>query len=141
MKRTLMIIKPDAVSRNLIGAIIGRIENNGYRIVNIGMKQLTRNEAVGFYKEHEGKTFHDGLIDFMTSGPCVPMVIEGENAVQGIRCLVGATDPKEAAEGTIRRDYAETERRNAVHASDSEETAGREIAFFFDHSYSIRDAE
>jgi nucleoside-diphosphate kinase len=141
MERTLMIIKPDAVSKNLIGEVIRRVENSGYRIVNIAMKQLNQEEAEAFYHVHEGEPFYDGLIQFMMSGPCIPMVIEGEGAVQGVRELVGSTDPKEAASGTIRSDYAETVRRNVVHASDSEETAVREIAFFFDHLPAVWDTE
>lgn len=141
MERTLMIIKPDAVGKNLIGDIIGRVENRGYRIGNIVMKHLSKEEAEAFYSVHKGEPFYEGLIHFMTSGPCVPMVVEGEKVIPGLRSLVGPTDPAEAPEGTIRYDHAENVRRNAVHASDSQETAGKEIAFFFDHSYYVRDAE
>lgn len=131
-ERTLMIIKPDAVQRKLIGKIIQQVENAGYKIVNIHMVQFERHEAETFYEIHRGKEFFEPLISFMISGPCVPMVIEGENAVEGLRRLVGATNPKDAAEGTIRKLYATDGRHNAVHASDSQETALREISFFFD---------
>lgn len=132
VERTLLMIKPDAVQRNLIGEIIRRIENHGYRICDIRMLRLTRERAEAFYQEHHGKTFYEPLIEFMTSGPCVPMVLEGENAIRGLRELVGVTDPPLAAPGTIRKDFGENGRRNSVHASDGPETAKSEIAFFFD---------
>ncbi|HEX9934940.1 MAG TPA: nucleoside-diphosphate kinase [bacterium] len=132
IERTLLIIKPDAVKRNLIGDILHRMEANGYRITDIGMVRLSRDRAEIFYNEHKGKLFYEPLIDFMTEAPCVPVILEGEGAISGLRELIGATDPAVALPGTIRKDFGENGRRNAVHASDSKETAEKEIAFFFD---------
>jgi nucleoside-diphosphate kinase len=132
IERTLVIIKPDAVERNLIGEILRRIEARGFRIAGMDMLRLTRKQAEAFYSVHCGKPFYEPLIEFMTSGPCVPVAVEGERAVLGLRELVGATNPAEAAAGTIRREFGENGRRNGVHASDSPETAEKEIAFFFD---------
>ncbi len=129
--RTLLNIKPDAVERNLIGEIIKRVEAKGYRIVAIDKLQLTRNEAEAFYAIHNGKPFFDELVAFISSGPCVPMVVEGENVIEGIRELIGATDPSKAAKGTVRSDFAESITKNSVHASDAPETAREEIGFFF----------
>lgn len=131
VERTLLNIKPGAVERNLVGEIIRRVEDHGYRILVIDKIRLYRDEVEAFYEVHRGKPFFEKLVDFMSSGYCVPMVVEGENAVDGIRELIGATDPKEAAEGTIRKDFAEDVTHNAVHASDSTENAAKEIAFFF----------
>ncbi len=131
LEQTLLNIKPDAVERNLIGEIIRRVEEKGYRIVAIDKLQLTRREAEAFYEIHRGKPFFDELVDYMSSGPCVPMVVEGEDVIEGIRELIGATDPSKAAEGTIRRDFSESITRNSVHASDGPETAKEEIVFFF----------
>lgn len=131
MQRTLLNIKPDAVSRNLVGEICRRIEAAGFRIVAMEKTRMTRPEAEAFYHVHRDKPFFENLVKFMISGPSVPMVVEGENVIEGLRALIGATDPSEAAEGTIRRDMAENVTRNSVHASDSEHTASREIAFFF----------
>jgi len=131
LERTLLNIKPDAVARNLIGEIIRRVEQNGYRIVAINKLFLSRKEAEVFYKVHRGKPFFNELVDFMSSGPCVPMVVEGENVIEGIRKLIGATDPSKAAEGTIRKDFGESITKNSVHASDGPETAEKEISFFF----------
>lgn len=132
VERTLLNIKPDAVERNLIGEIIRRVEAKGYRIVSIDKDQLTQKEAEAFYEIHKGKPFFDELVEFISSGPCVPIVVEGENVIEGIRELIGATDPAQAAEGTVRKDFAESITRNSVHASDAAETAGEEIAFFFE---------
>jgi nucleoside-diphosphate kinase len=129
--RTLLNIKPDAVERNLIGEIIKRVEAKGYRIVAIDKLQLTRNEAEAFYAIHKGKPFFDELVAFISSGPCVPMVVEGENVIEGIRELIGATDPSKAVKGTVRSDFAESITKNSVHASDAPETAKEEISFFF----------
>ena len=129
--RTLLNIKPDAVERNLIGEIIKRVEAKGYRIVAIDKLQLTRKEAEAFYAIHKGKPFFDELVAFISSGPCVPMVVEGDNVIEGIRELIGATDPSKAAEGTVRSDFAESITKNSVHASDAPETAREEIGFFF----------
>ena len=131
LERTLLNIKPDAVERNLIGEIIRRIEAKGYRIVAIDKMQLKQEEAEVFYAIHRGKPFFDELVAFMSSGPCVPMVIEGDNVIEGIRELIGATDPSKAEKGTIRRDFAESITKNSVHASDAPETAIEEIGFFF----------
>ena len=129
--RTLLNIKPDAVERNLIGEIIKRVEAKGYRIVAIEKLQLTRKEAEALYAIHKGKPFFDELVAFISSGPCVPMVVEGDNVIEGIRELIGATDPSKAAEGTVRSDFAESITKNSVHASDAPETAREEIGFFF----------
>ena len=130
-ERTLLNIKPDAVSKNLVGKIIQRIEDRDFRIVAIDKLTLVRGEAEAIYEIHRDRSFYQGLVEFMCSGPCVPMVVEGDNVVQGVRDIVGATDPLNAEEGTIRRDFAENVQRNAVHASDAPETASQEIAFFF----------
>lgn len=133
VERTLLIIKPDAVKKNLIGEILRRVEEKGYRIAALKMIRFAKEEAEAFYAVHHGKAFYDPLIVFMTSGPCVPVIVTGENVVAGIRELIGATDPAKAEEGTIRKDFAETVRYNAVHASDSPENAAIETAFFFSH--------
>ena len=131
IERTLSIIKPDAVAKNVIGEIYTRFERGGLAIVAARMKQLTRAEAESFYDVHRGKPFFDALVDFMTSGPCMIQVLEGENAIARNRELMGHTDPRQAAPGTIRHDFATSIDANAVHGSDSPETAAREIAFFF----------
>jgi len=131
LERTLSIIKPDAVSKNLIGAILQRFENANFTIVAAKMLQLTKEQAEAFYAEHEGREFYAPLIEFMTSGPIMVQVLEGENIIPSYRELIGKTDPAQAAPGTIRADFAETTRYNAVHGSDSPESASREIAFFF----------
>ncbi|AMO69047.1 MULTISPECIES: nucleoside-diphosphate kinase [Zhongshania] len=131
VQRTLSIAKPDAVSKNVIGEIYSRFEKAGLRIVAAKMLRLSRDQAEGFYAEHKGRPFFPALIDFMTSGPVTVQVLEGEGAVLKNRDLMGATNPKEAAAGTIRADFAESIDANAVHGSDSEESAAREIAFFF----------
>ena len=131
VERTLSIIKPDAVAKNVIGKIVSRFESNGLKIVNMEMKQLSEAEAQGFYAEHKERPFFGDLVAFMTSGPVVVQVLEGENAIVQNRELMGATNPKEAAEGTIRRDFAESIDANAVHGSDSATSAEREIAYFF----------
>ena len=134
VQRTLSIAKPDAVSKNVIGEIYSRFEKAGLRIVAAKMLRLSREQAEGFYAEHKGRPFFPALIDFMTSGPVTVQVLEGEGAVLQNRGLMGATNPKEAAPGTIRADFAESIDANAVHGSDSEESAAREIAFFFSTS-------
>ncbi|MDF1692860.1 MAG: nucleoside-diphosphate kinase [Zhongshania sp.] len=131
VQRTLSIAKPDAVSKNVIGEIYSRFEKAGLSIVAAKMLRLSREQAEGFYAEHKGRPFFPALIDFMTSGPVTVQVLEGEGAVLKNRDLMGATNPKEAAAGTIRADFAESIDANAVHGSDSEESAAREIAFFF----------
>ena len=131
MERTLLIVKPDAVARNVIGEIIRRLEARNFRIADLKMLRLTRDQAAEFYAVHRHRPFYDALLEFMTSGPCVPMVLERENAVSFLRETIGSTDPTEAAEGTIRKDFATDIQNNAVHASDSLENAAREVAFFF----------
>lgn len=131
VQRTFSIAKPDAVSKNVVGEIYTRFEKAGLRIVAIKMLRLSREQAEGFYAEHKGRPFFPALIDFMTSGPVTVQVLEGEGAILKNRELMGATNPKEAAAGTIRADFAESIDANAVHGSDSEESAAREIAFFF----------
>ena len=130
-ERTFSIIKPDAVKRNLIGAILGRFEAQGFRVVALKMVQLTKEQAEGFYAEHQGKPFFEPLVEYMISGPMVVSVLEKENAVKDYLTLIGATNPAEAAEGTIRKDFALSQRENSVHGSDSVESAKREIAYFF----------
>ena len=129
-ERTFSIIKPDAVKRHLIGAILGRFEAQGFRVVALKMVQLTKEQAEGFYAEHQGKPFFEPLVEYMMSGPMVVSVLEKENAVKDYRTLIGATNPAEAAEGTI-QDFALSQRENSVHGSDSVESAKREIAYFF----------
>ncbi|MEQ8857768.1 MAG: nucleoside-diphosphate kinase [Pseudomonadales bacterium] len=134
VERTFSIIKPDAVGRNLIGEIVSRFEKSGLRIVASRMLRLSKDQARGFYAEHEGKGFFDDLVAYMTSGPVVVQVLEGENAIAANRKLMGATNPKDAEPGTIRADFAESLEANAVHGSDAPASAEREIAFFFDSS-------
>jgi nucleoside-diphosphate kinase len=131
VERTLSIIKPDAVAKNLIGRIIARFEEAGLKVVAARMMHLTRAQAEGFYAVHRERPFFRDLVTFMTSGPVLVQVLEGENAIARNRELMGATDPRKAAKGTIRADFAESIDANAVHGSDSPETARTEIAFFF----------
>ena len=130
-ERTLSIIKPDAVAKNVIGEIYSRFEKAGLQIVAARMKQLSRADAEGFYAVHKERPFFKDLVDFMTSGPVMIQVLEGANAVQKNRDLMGATDPKKADKGTIRADFAQSIDANAVHGSDSAENAAVEIAYFF----------
>jgi nucleoside-diphosphate kinase len=131
VERTLSIIKPDAVGKNVIGGIYGRFEKAGLRVVAARMKHLTPTEAEGFYEVHRQRPFFKALVDFMITGPVMIQVLEGDNAVALHRDLMGATDPKKAAAGTIRADFADSIDENAVHGSDSVENAAREIAYFF----------
>ena len=131
IQRTLSIVKPDAVGKNLIGRIYSRFEENGLKIVAAKRKHLSREEAEGFYAVHKDRPFFAGLVEFMTSGPVMVQVLEGENAVAKNRELRGATNPQEAAAGTIRADFADSVGQNAVHGSDSAENAALEIAYFF----------
>ena len=131
VERTLSIIKPDAVGKNIIGKIYSRFEDNGLRVVAAKMLQLSDAVAGGFYAEHRERPFFPALIEFMTSGPVMVQVLEGEGAVAKNRELMGATNPQEAAAGTIRADFASSIDANAVHGSDSTESAAREIAYFF----------
>lgn len=131
IERTLSIIKPDAVAKNVIGQIYSRFESNNLKIVASKLKWLSRQEAEAFYAVHRERPFFKDLVDFMVSGPVQIQVLEGENAIMKNRELMGATDPKKAAKGTIRADFAQSIDANAVHGSDSPETAAVEIAFFF----------
>lgn len=131
MEQTLSIIKPDAVKKGVIGKIVQRFEDNGLRIAAMKKLQLSKSDAQGFYAVHKERPFFKDLVEFMISGPVVVMVLEGNNAVAKNRELMGATNPKEAAKGTIRADFAESIDANAVHGSDSLENAKIEIAFFF----------
>jgi len=131
LERTLSIIKPDAVAKNVVGEIISRFEKAGLRVAAAKMLLLTEAQAGSFYAEHQGKPFYEGLMAFMTSGPVLVQVLEGEGAILRNREIMGVTNPLEAAAGTIRADFAEATNRNAVHGSDAPESAAREIAFFF----------
>jgi len=131
LERTLSIIKPDAVAKNVIGKIYTRFEDAGLRIIGAKLKQLSRAEAEGFYAVHRERPFFKALVDFMISGPVMIQALEGENAVMTNRDLMGATNPKEAKPGTIRADFAQSIDANAVHGSDAVETAKQEIAYFF----------
>jgi len=131
VERTLSIIKPDAVAKNVIGQIYSRFENKGLKIVAARMLHLSRSEAEGFYAVHRQRPFFNDLVNFMVSGPVMVQVLEGESAIQKNRDLMGATDPKRALKGTIRADFADSIDANAVHGSDAAETAAVEIGFFF----------
>ncbi|HEV8700538.1 MAG TPA: nucleoside-diphosphate kinase [Candidatus Polarisedimenticolia bacterium] len=131
MERTLSIVKPDGVAKNLVGEVVRRFEAAGLRVVALKMTRLDRREAEGFYHVHRERPFFPSLVEFMTSGPIVPMVLEGEEAIATVRRLMGATDPAKADAGTIRRDHAASIEKNIVHGSDSPATAGFEIGYFF----------
>ncbi len=133
MERTLSIIKPDAVARGLIGEIIKRLEANHLKIIAMKMLHMTKDQAKGFYDVHREKPFFESLTDFMSSGPVVVMVLEGKNVIERYRELMGATNYKEAAAGTIRRDFATDIEKNVVHGSDAAETAAFEIGYFFNN--------
>lgn len=130
-QQTLAIIKPDVTSRRLIGEVLNQIEKNGLSVKALKMVQLTTDQAKGFYAEHQGRDFFEPLIEFMTSAPVVVAVLEGENAVQSYRELMGATLPEQRKMGTLRKMFGQSTRQNAVHGSDSEQSAAREIAYFF----------
>ncbi len=130
-QQTLAIIKPDGVARKLIGSVVSKIENEGLSITAMKLIRMTKEQAKGFYKVHEGKPFYGSLTDFMSSGPCVVMVLEGEDAISRYRKLMGATDYRKADRGTIRREYATDIEKNVVHGSDSPESAEFEISYFF----------
>lgn len=131
MSQTLAIIKPDAVSAGNAGNILALLEASGFTVKALRMTSLDAEQAGAFYAVHEGRPFYDELVEFMMSGPVMPMVLEAENAVPKLREVIGATDPVEAADGTVRKLYAESKGRNAIHASDSDENAAIEIGFFF----------
>ena len=139
--RTLAIIKPDAVKKNNIGQIITKITEAGFKIKAIKMIRLTKSSAEGFYEVHKERSFFRDLVDFMTSGPCVPIVLEKDNAVADFRKLIGATDPAEAEEGTIRKLYAANKGENAIHGSDSDENAANEIIHFFSRNELLNNYE
>ena len=131
IERTLAILKPDCVRKKLTGEVIARIEKAGFKILAMKKVRLTKETAGGFYAVHKGRPFYDSLVEFMSSGPCVPIALEKENAIADYRKLIGATDPKEAAEGTIRKLYADNKGENIAHGSDSVENGKIEIAYFF----------
>jgi nucleoside-diphosphate kinase len=131
VERTLSIIKPDAVAKNVVGEIYSRFEKAGLKVIAARMTRLSRSDAEGFYAVHKGRPFFEPLVEFMISGPVMIQVLEGESAIQKNRDLMGATDPKKAAAGTIRADFAQSIDANAVHGSDGPETAREEIAYFF----------
>ncbi len=131
MERTLSIVKPDGVRKNLVGEVVGRFEKNGLRVVALRMIRMSRDEAKGFYIVHKDRPFYQSLTDFMSEGSIVVMVLEGEGAISKVRGIMGATNPKEAAQGTIRADLASDIERNMVHGSDSPESAKYEIGYFF----------
>jgi nucleoside-diphosphate kinase len=128
---TLGIVKPDAVETGKTGAILGHLQKAGFTIRAARLVRLSRAEAAAFYEVHRGRPFYDDLVEFMTSGPCLPMALERQDAVAQMRTVIGATDPAEAAPGTVRKLFAESKGRNAIHASDTPENARREVAFFF----------
>ncbi len=129
--RTLAIIKPDAIASGKSGAILAHLQREGFTVRAARLLRLTTAQAGAFYEVHRGRPFYDELVSFMTSGPCLPLALERADAVAHYRAVIGATDPAEAAEGTVRRLFAESKGRNAVHGSDSDENAAREIGFFF----------
>jgi nucleoside-diphosphate kinase len=131
IERTLAIIKPDGVMRRLSGAVIGRLEKEGFDILAMKLIRMTKAQAKGFYKVHEARPFYESVTDFMSSGPCVVMVLEGEEVIKRYRKVMGATNFKDAEEGTIRREFATDIERNVVHGSDSQDTARFEIGYFF----------
>ncbi|MFZ0727932.1 MAG: nucleoside-diphosphate kinase [Desulfobacterales bacterium] len=131
MERTLSIVKPDGVGRGLVGEVVRRLEQNGLKIVAMKMLHLSRAQARGFYAVHRERPFYESLTEFMSSGPCVVMVLEGENAISHYRELIGATNYKDAADGTLRREFATDIEKNVVHGSDAPETAAFEIGYFF----------
>ena len=137
MNRTLTIIKPDAVASGKAGLILAHLEAAGFTVRAMRLTRLTEAQAGEFYAVHRERPFYGELVEFMTSGPCIPMVLEAENAVPKLREVIGATDPAEAAEGTVRKLYAESKGRNAIHASDSDENAAREAGFFFAESEAL----
>jgi nucleoside-diphosphate kinase len=131
MQRTLAIVKPDGVAQKSIGEVIKRLENAGFRVVGMKMVNLSEEKAGAFYAVHKERPFYQSLVKFMSSGPCVPIVLEGERVIEKLRTLMGATDPLKAADGTIRKDLASNVERNIIHGSDSEGSASTEIPFFF----------
>jgi nucleoside-diphosphate kinase len=135
---TLAIVKPDAYASRKAGLIIAHLEKEGFTVLAAQVKHLTKAEAGAFYEVHKERPFYGELVDFMTSGPCMPLVLHRPDAVAHLRTVIGATDPKEAAEGTIRKLYAESKGKNAIHASDSDDNAARETRFFFAETAFLR---
>jgi len=133
MEKTLAIIKPDAIRRGIVGRILERLESHQLKVVAMKMLTLNKEEAEAFYSVHRGKPFYHSLTDYMSSGPIIALVLSGEDAINKLRCIMGATDPREAAEGTIRREFGLNIEQNSIHGSDSPETAQQEIPFFFSH--------
>ena len=131
LERTLAILKPDCVRKNLIGDVVAKIQKAGFKVIALKKVRLTKETAGGFYAVHKGRPFYDSLVEFMSSGACVPIALEKENAVADFRTLIGATDPKEAADGTIRKLFADSKGENIIHGSDSAENGLIEINFFF----------
>lgn len=131
MEKTLAIIKPEAVAAGLAGKILARIEEEGFRVLGLRLVRLTKAQACRFYEVHAGRAFYESLTSYMASGPVVPMVLERDGAVEGLRALMGATNPQEAASGTLRKEFGQNIERNAIHGSDSPASAAAEIPFFF----------
>lgn len=131
IERTLAILKPDCIRKNLQGEVLARIQKAGFKVLALKSVRLTRETAGAFYAVHRGRPFYDGLVEFMSSGPCLPIALEKECAIADFRTLIGATDPKEAADGTIRKLFADNKGENIVHGSDSPENGRMEVAFFF----------
>lgn len=131
MERTLSIVKPDGVKKNIVGEVISRFEKAGLKVIALKLTRLTKAEAEGFYDVHKARPFFNDLTDFVSSGPIVPMILEGDGAIKKVRDIMGATDPKDAAEGTIRKDFADSIDSNIVHGSDGPGTSAFETAYFF----------
>jgi len=134
IERTLCIMKPDCVRKNLQGEVLSRLQKAGFKVLGLKQIRLTKEEAGAFYEVHKGRPFYDGLVEFMTSGSCVPVALEKKNAISDYRTLIGATDPKDAADGTIRKLFADNKGENIVHGSDSVENGKHEVNFFFAES-------
>ena len=134
VERTLAILKPDCVKKNLQGEVLAKIQKAGFRVLSMKQTRLTKEMAGGFYAVHKGRPFYDGLVEFMSSGPCLPIALEKTNAVADFRTLIGATDPAQASPGTIRKQFAGNKGENIVHGSDSPENGRIEISFFFSES-------
>lgn len=134
VERTLAILKPDCVRKNLQGEVLAKIQKAGFKVLSMKQIRMTKETAGGFYAVHKGRPFYDGLVEFMSSGPCVPIALEKTNAVADFRTLIGATDPAQADPGTIRKLYADNKGENIVHGSDSPENGRMEVAFFFSES-------
>ncbi len=134
IERTLCIMKPDCVRKNLQGEVLSRLQKAGFKVLGLKQIRLTKEEAGAFYEVHKGRPFYDGLVEFMTSGSCMPVALEKENAISDYRTLIGATDPKDAADGTIRKLFADNKGENIVHGSDSVENGKHEVNLFFAES-------